>query len=189
MQLNFNTTNNILLSNFSNTQILSQVLSSTPMNNIPPSLNKYFYGEWVQCQILNPIKLTGYVIGPDSNNLQNVLDPLSQEAQKINKLEQVQNMFKKEGATGIDIPYNQYKNIVDPKEFVKTCWLVLKELPEFTKIWDYATTLYDVNKEPLNLYQIDKIKTPIYALIVMQKNNELIKTKLKRIFSEQLETA
>ena len=76
MQLNFNTTSNIILSNFSITAITGNKVL-TPMNNITNLTNQYFYGEWLQVQLFmnltstekQGIIPTGYLMAADPYNL------------------------------------------------------------------------------------------------------------------------
>jgi hypothetical protein len=76
MQLNFNTTSNIILSNFSITSVTGNKVS-TPMNNITNLTNQYFYGEWLQVQLFmnltstldKGIIPTGYLMSVDPFNL------------------------------------------------------------------------------------------------------------------------
>ena len=83
----------------------------------------------------------------------------------------------------LKIYYQQFQSQVSTKDFMKHVWYIIKTLPFFLELWDYAQDLFDPatpsrNVEPVFLGTDYRL----FGEWVTQMYGEEIQTKLKKIF-------
>ena len=85
--------------------------------------------------------------------------------------------------------YADYESKISPKDFTKLCWDMLKQMPEFPEIWDYATRLFTNDGKPLDPQYLNKTFYQSYIDVFIVQKKRRIKRQLEEIINEQLETA